>query len=252
MSAGAVIVGGVESMMVTNWSAEAELPESSVAVQVTTVVPTGKPSDGALLVTVGAGSSSSLTVGVPNETGVRGAVASSVTPAGAVMDGALVSVIVTTCVSAAELPLSSVAVQVTIVVATGNPPEGASLVTVGDGSAESLAVGDPRSIIVDSPVAAALMSGGATIDGAVVSVIVTICVEVAELPLSSVAVQVTTVVPTGKPSAGASLVTDRVGSAMSLAVGVPNETGVRDEVASIVTSAGAVMDGGVVSVMVTV
>jgi len=50
-AAGAVIAGGVVSVMVTVWVAVALFPAVSVAVQVTTVVPTGKVA-GALLLGV--------------------------------------------------------------------------------------------------------------------------------------------------------------------------------------------------------
>ena len=84
------MTGAVVSVTVTVWVALAELPEASVAVQVTTVDPIG---NGPLLstLTVGEGSVSALTVGVPRLTGVKGAVASTVTSAGAVIVGGVVS-----------------------------------------------------------------------------------------------------------------------------------------------------------------
>ena len=70
------------------------------------------------------------------------------------------------------------------------------------------------------------------------------------MPLSSVAVQVTVVVPTEKV-VGASLVIVGLESAMSDAVAEPIATGVLVPVASTLTSAGAVIDGDVVSTTVT-
>jgi hypothetical protein len=96
------------------------------------------------------------------------------------------------------------------------------------------------------------MSEGAVIDGGAVSVMVALCVSVAELPLSSVAVQVTIVVPREKPSVGASFVTVGEGSAASLTEGVPSETGVSWPVPSVVIDGGAIIEGGMVSVIVTV
>jgi hypothetical protein len=51
MSAGGIMAGAVVSLMVTFWYPTAVLPEPSVATHSTVVVPSGKPSDGALFVT---------------------------------------------------------------------------------------------------------------------------------------------------------------------------------------------------------
>ena len=69
--------------------------------------------------------------------------------------------------------------------------------------------------------------------------------------LESVAVQVTGVSPVGNDS-GASFLMTGFGSAISVAVTVPMNTVVKTSVYSAVTSAGAVMVGGVVSRMVIV
>ena len=63
--AGAVTTGDVVSTTVTFEVAVALFPEASVAVQVTVVVPTGKPATGASFVTTGEASTMSETVGVP-------------------------------------------------------------------------------------------------------------------------------------------------------------------------------------------
>ncbi len=146
----------------------------------------------------------------------------------------------------AELPLASVAVQVTTVAPSGNSA-GASLPTTGAGSTRSLTAGRPRATAVPGPVASTVTGGGAVIEGGVVSSTVTSCVAVAELPLASVAVQVTTVVPGGN-SAGASFVTAGAGSRASLTTGEPRPTAVSGLVASAVTGGGAVIEGGVVSI----
>src|SRR3972149_3470505 len=66
MSGGQVIVGGSQSQTVIFCVQDEQLPAASQAVQVTTVVPTGKHA-GASLVTV-TGPQLSLTVGVPRAT----------------------------------------------------------------------------------------------------------------------------------------------------------------------------------------
>ena len=71
-------------------------------------------------------------------TAVRCPVASAVTSPGAVTDGGVVSRTVTVCVSVAELPASSVAVQVTVVAPSGNAG-GASPATCTDASTASVA-----------------------------------------------------------------------------------------------------------------
>jgi len=77
---------------------------------------------------------------------------------------------------------------------------------------------------------------------------VTACVVVAVLPDASLAVQVTLVIPSGNPPAGALLVTTGLASQMSLTVGVPRFTVVPPlAVCSEVTGAGAVIVGTVVS-----
>ena len=71
------------------------------------------------------------------------------------------------------------------------------------------------------------------------------------MPFESVAVHVTVVVPSGK-SAGALFITNGMGSAMSKTNGAPMLTGVpAASVASTFISAGAIIDGAVVSVTVT-
>src|SRR5207249_6019844 len=92
---------------------------------------------------------------------------------------------------------------------------------------------------------------GGVIFGGVVSVMVIICVAFALLPASSVAVQVTVVLPSGK-TAGALLVTDLI-SPLSVTVALPSGTTLSvAEVTSKTTFFGGVIFGGVVSVMVII
>ena len=92
------------------------------------------------------------------------------------------------------------------------------------------------------------MSSGAVISGGVVSCTVTVWVAVAELSEESVAVHVTVVVPSGNDE-GESLVTVGLGSWLSVAVARPMLSMVSDPVASAVMPTGAVMVGGVVSLV---
>ena len=61
----------------------------------------------------------------------------------------------------------------------------------------SSAVAVPIATVVSVPVASVVTSAGGVTDGAVVSATVTLCVAEPVLPAPSVAVQVTTVVPSG-------------------------------------------------------
>ena len=105
----------------------------------------------------------------------------------------------------------------------------------------------PIVTVVVGPVASAVTLAGGVTTGGVVSSTVTFWVAVAELPAASVAVQVTVVVPIGKPCAGASLLMAGLGSVSSVAVAVPKATVVNVPVASAVTGPGTEITGGVVS-----
>ena len=102
-------------------------------------------------------------------------------------------------------PLLSVTVQVTIVVPIKNVV-GALLVTLATGQL-SEAIGEPKfTLKATHPLlAVSVKSDGAMIAGLIASLTVTLCVVVAWLPLASVTVHVTVVVPTGN-IAGALLV----------------------------------------------
>jgi hypothetical protein len=118
---GVVITGGVVSTTLTLNVAGAEvLPDASLAVQETVVVPRGKavPEDG-LHETVGAGSTMSVALTVKLTVAVPGAgpVASAVIGAGTVTPGGVVSTTVTLN-GGAGAPLASM--QFTVVVPSGN------------------------------------------------------------------------------------------------------------------------------------
>src|SRR5205085_2714433 len=123
-SAGQVIVGFSWSLTVTFCIADAVLPEVSVTVQVTVVVPCGKTA-GASLTTLATPQLSAV-AGVPRFTfafaalHLPGSVGTSGRSAGAVIVGGSLSCTVTFCVAVALLPEPSTTVHVTTVVPSGN------------------------------------------------------------------------------------------------------------------------------------
>ena len=135
------MVGEVVSVTFTLCSDVALFSEASVAVQVTTVMPTGKPT-GALLVTAGLASTVSETVGVPKPTADKTPLASCVMSVGAVMVGAMVSTTLTVNNELAVLLLLSVAEQLTVVLPKANSvPDTGAQVTATELSTKSVAVG---------------------------------------------------------------------------------------------------------------
>ena len=113
-------VGGVVSTMVTFWVSVSLLPLSSVAVQTTTVLPSGNRA-GALLLMSGLVSQLSSAVAVPSTTGVAFCDEHSVTKsAGTVMFGASVSRTVTVNSVLLVSPAISSAVHHTSVLPPGN------------------------------------------------------------------------------------------------------------------------------------
>src|SRR5215213_4796065 len=115
--------------------------------------------------------------------------ASTTTSATGAMDGAVVSRTVTLNVLLAELPAASVAVAVTCVVPSAKvlPEAGLKLTSAGP-LTESAAVAAKVTAAPFGPVASALMSAGASMDGPVVSRTTTLNVPVEVLPALSVAV----------------------------------------------------------------
>jgi hypothetical protein len=125
-----------------------------------------------------------------------------------------------------------------MVVPTGKPPDGASLVMRGKESTISDAEAEPTRTLLRLAVASAVMFPGVSIVGGVVSTILTFWEIVALFPAASVAVHVTMVVPTGKPPDVALLATTRAGSLESMAEGGTSVTGVSSPTASFTRSAG--------------
>ena len=209
MFAGATIVGLVLSLTVTVCVAVAVLPELSVTVQITVVVPSGKV-PGALFVTEATPQLSAV-VGVPSVTpnALHDEFALTVTLAGAVIVGFCVSLTVTVKLAVVAFPAPSVAVYVTVVVPSGKvAPELCVLVKTTPAQL-SLAVGAVQvTTPLHEPTAfpITIFAGIPAIVGLVLSITVTTCVAVAILPAPSVAVQITVVLPSGKV-AGALLVT---------------------------------------------
>jgi hypothetical protein len=130
--------------------------------------------------------------------------------AGTVIDGGVVSTTVTVNEACAVLPRVSVAVQFTVVVPSGNVDPDAGVQLTGRGpSTRSVAVGLVYETAAPlAPVASFVMFAGTPeIVGGVVSTTITWNEAVDVLPLVSVAVQVTVVVPSGNvdPDAGVQL-----------------------------------------------
>jgi len=152
----------------------AVLPDPSVTVQVTVVLPNGN-ADGALLVT-DATKQLSAVVGVPNETpvAVQPVLVVAEIAVGAVMVGFTLSLTVTTCVAVAVLPDPSVTVQVTVVLPNGNA-DGALLVTEATEQL-SFVVGVPNEIpvAVHAVLVVVETADGAVMVGFTLSVTVTI------------------------------------------------------------------------------
>jgi hypothetical protein len=119
--AGTVRTGGAVSLTVTVNEAEPVLPCVSVAVQVTVVVPRGNvESLGGAQLTGRAPSMLSVADAEYVNTAPVGPVASTVAFAGTVRTGGAVSLTVTVNEAEPVLPRVSVAVQVTVVVPSGN------------------------------------------------------------------------------------------------------------------------------------
>src|SRR6185369_5565756 len=203
---GQVMVGGIWSRTTTNCRQVAVLPLLSTAVQVTEFVPGAKPA-GAELVTVAIPQASAVT-GVPRITlvALQPELAVTNTVGGQVMVGGVWSRTTTICEQEAEFPLASTTNQVTKFVPTAKLV-GASLVTLATLQLSAV-TGTPRATLValQPELAAMITVAGQVIVGGIWSRTTTSCWQVAGLPLVSLTVQVTALVPTGK-TAGASFVT---------------------------------------------
>jgi hypothetical protein len=151
------------------------------------------------------------------------------------------------------LPESSVAEQLTDVVAMGNVlPEGGEQEIVGVGSTRSDAVTEKLTVAPPGPVASAVIFPGTETLGGTVSCTVTVNEPPSVLPESSVAVQFTVVTPTGNvlPDGGEHP-TLTLGSTESEADAEKETVAPPGPVAATVMLPGTVMVGAVVSSTVT-
>ena len=183
------------------------------------VTPNGKV-PGALFVTL-ATEQLSAVVAVPNATlnALHVPFAFTVTFAGAVIVGFVLSFTVTVWVAVAVFPDPSVTVHVTVVVPNGKVA-GALFVTLATVQLSAV-VAVPKVTVVATQLlsADAVTFAGAVIVGFVLSITVIVWVAVVLFPAASVAVQVTVVFPNGK-LAGALFVT-LAKVQLSVATGVP-------------------------------
>src|SRR5436190_3074804 len=126
----------VASLTVTAKLPLARLPDASVAVQVTVVVPIGKVAlDAGVQATVGAGSTASVAAAANDTTAPPGEVASTANDVGKESVGAVVSATVTTKLALALFPAASVAAHAIVVEPNGNKfPDVGSHVQIGLGS----------------------------------------------------------------------------------------------------------------------
>ena len=252
IAAGAVMVGKVLSIIVTVCVAVAVLPLASVTVQVTVVVPVLKVA-GALCVTEATEQLSAAT-GVPRFKPVteQVALALAVILAGATIVGLVASTTVTVCVAVAVRPLPSVTVQVTVVVPIAKVA-GALCVTEATEQLSEV-TGVPRATFnaIQLLFVVVLTAAGAVMVGLTLSITVTSWFALVALPLASVTVQVTVVVPRLKAD-GALLVTEATEQS-SAVTGVPNTTPVAVQAVLVVVfiAAGAVIVGLTLSCTITV
>jgi hypothetical protein len=151
----------------------------------------------------------------------------------------------------ASFPAASVAVQVTSVVPSGNvEPEAGVHDTSTEPSTKSVAVA--AAYVTSAPcglvASAAGGADGSVNSGGVVSCTMTLNEPVASFPAASVAVQVTSVVPSGNVEPEAGVHSGVIGpSTASLAVAVNVTTAPSGPVASSVMSDGRLNSGAVVS-----
>ena len=193
-------------MTVTTCVVDAELPCASVAEYVSVVVPTGNtlPVGTPLRDTAPTPGQLSVAEPVPNVAfrlatvtpqEVAPGPVKSVTAAGAVTTGMVLSITVTVCVAVDVLPPLSVAVHTTVVTPTGKVLPDGLLLTVTEQLSLADAVPSVASLttvshdVAPGPVYA-VTSAGAVIVGLTPSMTVMVWTALAELPAPSVAVNV--------------------------------------------------------------
>jgi len=184
-------------------------------------------------------------------TGVAAPVASTVMFTGIVSAGGVLSVTVTSKRAVALRPCASVAVQLTGVVPSGKPKPDAGVQTGAIGPVTRSVALAVKLTGVIAPVASTVMFAGIVSAGGVLSVTVTSKRAVALRPCASVAVQLTGVVPSGKPKPDAGVQTGAIGPVTRSVALAVKLTGVAAPVASTVMFTGIVSAGGVLSVTVT-
>jgi hypothetical protein len=240
------------SVTVTRNVAEAVFPEASLAEQWTVVVPTGNvESEAGEHVTARLPPTESLAVGAGHETLVPDgfAVVTDLSPGTPLRTGSVVSRTMTLNEPADVLPAASLALHVTLVVPSGNvEPEAGPQVTTGEGSTESETPTVYVTTAPDGPAASATIVPGSVRLGSVESPTTTSNESLELLPLASVALQLTVVVPSANvdPDGGVHVTTGTPSTA-SLAVAPYVTTAPDPLVASAVMSAGTVRVGAVVS-----
>ena len=179
---GATIVGKMVSFTVTVCVAVAVFPLASVTVHVTVVLPNGYVLN-PLLTTV-VTEQLSATTGIPNTTftATQLLFVETITFAGAVIVGTVVSTTVTVCVAVLTLPEPSVTVQVIVVVPNGNTV-GALFVVLATEQLSAV-TGVPSAIPVAEQVvdAAVVIFAGAIILGKILSCTVTTAFPVLTFP----------------------------------------------------------------------
>ncbi len=200
---GQVIVGGVLSSTEIFCTQVLELLQSSVAFQVRLMVFSWgqvPPIVMSVKVMVGVGSHISVAVADPVVVGAVLVVQPMVTLIGHVITGGTLSVRVIICVQQAELPLSSVAFQVRLILYP-NPQSLDATVTsvcvmVGVASQKSVAVAVPVLAGSVLPVQETVTFPGQDMIGGVLSFTITLYWQMRVLPQGSVAFMVMRVVPT--------------------------------------------------------
>src|SRR6202163_2553282 len=253
--AGQVIEGFVVSMIVIVWTHVSKLPQSSVAFQVRVIVPVLPQAEvklsSWLIVTP---PQVSDPVALPVAAGLVSPVHSTVLLAGQVIEGFVVSMIVIVWTHVSKLPQSSVAFQVRVIVPVLPQAEvklSSWLIVTPPQVSDPVAL--PVAAGLVSPVHSTVLSAGQVIEGFVVSMIVTVWTHVSKLPQSSVAFQVRVIVPV-LPQAEVKLSSWLMVTPpqVSEPVALPVAAGLVSPVHSTVLSAGQVIEGLVVSMIVTV
>ena len=200
---GHAIVGGCASVTITSCAHVAVFPLPSRTVHTTKFVPTGKLA-GALFVTV-VGPQLSAVTGTPKFTLVathKPAAALTVTLLGQVSVGGCASVTVTVKMQVLALPLASTAVFVTVVTPTGKVLPFVRLLVTFVTLQLSVAVTVKVTLLRLHWPGSAVNTRfvGQAMAGPVVSRTITLWTQLFVFPLVSVTVQVTRLVPTGKPT----------------------------------------------------